>query len=129
MKTILITIGDGTSVTEAAKKMAERKIGSLLVTNAKNKIYGIVTDTDIVRRAVAQNRIDASVKDIMTSPLIGVSPDVDLSEAAKMMGAKHIKRIVVMKGNREVVGILSSRDIAELSPSLYELVAEKEHLR
>ena len=126
MKTILITIREDASVFDAAKKMAESGIGSLLVTDARNKIYGIVTDTDLVRRAIAAKKMDAKIKDLATAPLIGISPEADLSEAAKMMGAKKIKRLAVVKG-KDVVGILSSRDIAELSPSLYDLVAEKAH--
>lgn len=129
MKTTLVTIKDDATVFDAAKKMKENKVGSLIVLNSKNnKPYGIVTNDDIVWRCVAKKRMDCRVKDIASKPLLGTNPDADLRDAAKLMGSENVKRLVVFNGN-EVVGIISSKDIIAISPSLYDLIAEKSKVR
>lgn len=128
MKTELITIMDDASVFDAARKMTGERVGTLVVSDARKRLYGIVTDEDLVRKVLATNNLKARVKDVVSKPLIGVAADADLSEAAKLMGQKHIKRLVIQKG-RDIVGIVTARDIIELSPSLYDLIAEREHLK
>ncbi|MBI5229475.1 CBS domain-containing protein [Candidatus Micrarchaeota archaeon] len=129
MKTDLVTIGDDASVYEAAKKMKQKNVGSLVVYDAKTKKkYGIVTNDDIVKRAVAVKKMDVKIRNVTSKPLVGVQPEADLSEAAKLMGNENLKRLVVLKDDR-IVGIISSRDIIRISPSLYDLIAEKEHFR
>jgi len=128
MKTELITISDDASVFDCAKLMTDEKIGSLVVKDSKGKSYGLVTDEDLVRKAIAKNNLKAKVKEITSKPLIGIAADADLSEAARQMGLRHVKRLVVQKGH-EVVGIITARDIIELSPSLYDLIAERERIK
>ena len=129
MKTNLVTINDDADIFEAAGKMKQKSVGSLIVFDSKTKKqYGIVTNDDIVRRAVAVRKTDLKIRDIASKPLTGISPDADLSEAAKIMGNEDLKRLVVFKGDR-IVGIISTRDIIRISPSLYDLIAEKEHFR
>lgn len=128
MKTSLITISEEASVYDAAIKMKEKDVGTLLVTDAAKKIYGIITDEDLVKKAVAPRKMDARIKDIVSKPLLGISPEADISEAAKTMGLKNVKRLVVFKGSK-VAGIISEKDIVHISPSLYDLIAEKERLK
>jgi len=128
MKTSLITVSEDASVYEAAIKMKDKDVSCLLVTDAKGKIYALVTDADLVRNALATKKLSVKIKEIASKPLIGLEPDKDISEAAKLMGAKNIKRLVVFKGNN-VVGIISARDIVRISPSLYDLIAEKERVK
>ncbi len=129
MSTSLITISDADDVFKAANIMKEHDVGSLLVTNSKNQIHAIVTDTDIVHKAVAQKKLDVRVKDVASKPLVGVSPETDLRDAAKLMGEKNLKRLVVFKDRKQIVGIISERDIVRISPSLYDLIAERERLK
>ena len=130
MKTSLVTINDDSSIFEAAKLLAAKNVGSLLVRNKENKIYGILTDEDLVRRALAKDNLKAKISDIASKPLIGLTPDADLSEAARMMGAKRVKRLVVFKekSSAEPVGIISETDIVRISPSLYDLIAARERI-
>ena len=128
MKTELVTINEDASVFDAARKMTDEKVGSLVVGDSKGKLCGLVTDEDLVRKALAKNNLKAKVKELTSKPLIGVSAEADLSEAARLMGARHVKRLVVQKG-REIVGIITARDITELSPSLYDLIAERERIK
>lgn len=123
MKTALVTIDENASVFEAAKKMAENHIGSLLV-ESKGKIHGIVTDSDLVRKCLAKRKTDAKVSEVSSSPLLVLSPEADLSEAARLMGQKNVRRLAVSK-NGNIVGLISSSDIIRISPSLYDLIAQK----
>lgn len=124
MKTSLVTISDDAEVHEAAALMRDKDVGSLLVTDASKKIYGIVTERDLVVKALAGNKCGAQVKELACKPLKTISVDVDLSDAARQMGSKDIKRLVVTR-NGKIVGIISQKDIIRISPSLYDLIAEE----
>lgn len=126
MKTALVTIGENASVYEAARKMADNKVGSLLV-EKNGKVYGIVTDSDLVTKCLANKNVVCRMGDVASKPLVGINAEADLSAAARMMGQKKIRRLVVLKGGR-AVGIISSTDIIRISPSLYDLIAQKQVL-
>ncbi|OIO27692.1 histidine kinase [Candidatus Micrarchaeota archaeon CG_4_10_14_0_2_um_filter_60_11] len=128
MKTVLVTVGEDSSLKDAASRMKQSKVGSLLVTNKAGKIYAIITAEDIVTKAVASERLSEPVKAFASKPLVGIKVDADLRDAAKLMGEKNIKRLVVHKGDGSIAGILSERDIVRISPSLYDLIAEREKL-
>jgi len=128
MRTQLVTLTDSATAFDAAETMLKKDVGSLLVLDGKDKPYALITDEDLVRKVLAKRKMDARVKDVCSKPLNGVGPEVDIREAARLMGQKRIKRLVVFKG-KDVVGIISTRDIVDLSPSLYDLIAEREHVR
>ncbi len=127
MKTLLVTMDYNASVVEAAKVMKKKDVGSILVSDGK-KIGAIVTDEDIVRKAVATGDIDVKVRKIATKPLITIHPGADLVEAARQMAKKNVRRLVVLDSADRVVGMISQTDIMKLSPSLYDLIAEREHV-
>jgi len=126
MKTALVTIGEDASVFEAAKKMADHKIGSLLV-ETDGKINGIVTDSDLVKKCLATKNVNQKISEIASKHLVGIQPEADLSEAARIMGQRKVRRLAVQKSGR-VVGIISQSDIVRISPSLYDLIAQKQAL-
>jgi len=123
MKTNPVTIKPGVSVKEAAKIMKKRGIGNCIVVD--NKPVGIVTESDIIKKVVAEG-LDAGnvlVKDIMTTPIIVIDPYVNIEEAMKTMSKCKIRRLpVVEKG--KLVGIITQRDVIYLSPMLLELSRE-----
>ncbi len=124
MKTTLVTIDENASIYDAAALMKKKTVSGLIVTNANGEPSAVVTDADIVARAVAPKKMNAKVKDVASKPLIGIDAGRDISEAAKLMGSKDVKRLVVFK-QRKVAGIITVKDIIRISPSLYDLVAEK----
>jgi len=126
MKTTLITIDESASIFDTAKKMSDAKVGSLLV-EKNGKITGIITDSDLVRKCLAKKNTHCTVGEVATHPLVTIGPEMDLSEAARLMGTKKLRRLVVMQGNH-TVGIISSTDITKISPSLYDLIAQKQVL-
>ncbi len=129
MKTELVTIADSASVFEAAEVMTKNQVGCLVVANERGKIHALITDEDLVRKVLSKHRLDATVKDVASKPLIGLPPEADLTEAARLMGQRQIKRLVVFGAGKNVIGIISARDIVDLSPSLYDLIAERERIR
>lgn len=105
------SVGPGVSIVSAAKKMRTERIGSLLVKKGKT-LVGIVTDTDIVRRAVSTNKNlgKMTVEKIMTSPICTIEGSQSVDDAQDMMGDLGIRHLAVTKGG-EIVGVVSVRDL------------------
>lgn len=116
----LITVDENETIKDAAKKM--KRISSLLV-KRKNKIYGIITDTDIVKRVVAKG-LDpkkVKVKEVVSTPLITLDENEDVRKASYIMTKRGIKRIVVTRNGR-IVGIVTATDIARYVPDYFDLI-------
>ena len=105
------TVGPSVSIVSAAKKMKAARVGSLFVKKGK-KLVGIVTDTDIVRRAVAMSKPlgKLTVEKIMTSPICTIEGAQSVDEAQDMMGDLGVRHLAVTKSG-EVVGVVSVRDV------------------
>jgi len=105
------------TVIKAAEIMKEQNVGSVPVCDS-NRVVGMITDRDIALRIVAagKNADKQSVRDVMsTNPVIG-QPEMDVLDAAKIMGERQIRRLPVIEKNG-LVGIVSLGDLA-LEPSL-----------
>ncbi|HJT22387.1 MAG TPA: CBS domain-containing protein [Nitrospira sp.] len=107
----LVDIPAGTSAIEAAKLMKERKVGSVFV-RQEDRIVGIVTEPDIVRKVVGAERIPyyVPVEDIMSSPVIGIDIRRPITEAADLMEQHGTRHLAVLKSG-SIVGVLSVRDL------------------
>jgi CBS domain-containing protein len=123
----VITGKPNQNVIDAAKIMKKEDIGSVIICD-KKKPAGIVTREDIINKVLAVDVQPSKVllKDIMSSNLITTTPDSDISDAAKLMSKYKYERIpVVSMGN--LVGIISTREIAKVAPAALEIMTE--HLR
>lgn len=118
------TVKTDDTVHAAVKKMNKFDIGSVIVT-ASGRPVGIITDTSILRRIVGPRMDPATIwaKDIMTSPLITIDPNADLTEAAKLMAKNNINRLPVMEGGK-LVGLISSTDIVKANPTQLSILEE-----
>ena len=105
------TVGPGLSIVSAAKKMHAARVGSLFVKKGK-KLVGIVTDTDIVRRAVSTNKNlgKMTVEKIMTTPICTIEGNQSVDDAQDMMGDLGVRHLAVTQGG-EIVGVVSVRDL------------------
>jgi signal-transduction protein with cAMP-binding, CBS, and nucleotidyltransferase domain len=105
------TVGPDVSVVSAAKKMKTARVGSLFVKKGK-KLVGIVTDTDIVRRAVATSKplSKLTVEKIMTSPICTIEGSQPVDDAQDMMGDLGVRHLAVTQAG-EIVGVVSVRDV------------------
>ena len=105
------TVGPSVSIASAAKKMRTARVGSLFVKKGK-KLIGIVTDTDIVRRAVAMSKPlgKLTVEKIMTSPICTIEGSQTVDDAQDMMGDLGVRHLAVTQAG-EIVGVVSVRDV------------------
>jgi CBS domain-containing protein len=108
-----VTIDSDMTVEETARAMARSKRGCLLVMS-KGKITGIVTERDLVRKALSDGAqmLTERVATIMSSPLVVVNPDVTVEEAAKVMADNQVRRLPVVD-KTEMVGIITVTDLAK----------------
>lgn len=106
------TASISTSLREVGTIMRDGDLGAVPVVDG-GKLIGIVTDRDIVVRAIAEGK-DAStaVGEAMTTELFTVKTDDFVFEAVRMMGDKQIRRIPVVGADGELAGIISMADIA-----------------
>jgi len=120
----LITCFPNESVVNAAKKMSEYKVGSVLVVDRANpdRIIGILTEGDIVRRVVAKGLHPAEVKveDVMTRDPVVVDEDTPLHLVADLMREKNIGHVPVVDAAGRLKGIIAKSDIVRISPGLIE---------
>jgi CBS domain-containing protein len=120
----VITIDENSSVKEAAEVMNKFEIGCLIAVK-KGKAMGIITERDLLKRVVAdvKDAARAKVKDIMTSPLVVVEPNMELEDAVKLMFQMKIKKLPVVDGKR-LVGLVSLTDIARFQPQMIKILKQ-----
>lgn len=114
MQTSIETIGDGETLLAAGRRMAEKRIGSLLVSHT-GKLVGIVTESDMVRKALASN-LDAGLiraGSLMNHPVIDIDINRTIHDASELMAEKGIRHLAVTE-IRKIVGILSVRDLIRM---------------
>lgn len=104
------TINHDETVRRASQLMRDHKIGCLLV--IKDEVEGIVTETDLTRRVMAEgmNPEETSIERVMTTPILKVDAEVTLLDANDMMSEKGIRHLGVQK-NGKLVGLISVRDL------------------
>ncbi|HEX3245024.1 MAG TPA: CBS domain-containing protein [Chloroflexota bacterium] len=98
---------------EAAAKMDDLNVGPLPVCDGR-RLVGIVTDRDIVVRAISagQDPKSTRVRDVMTSDVVYEFEDQDVREATRRMKEDQIRRLVVLDSDKNLVGIVSLGDLA-----------------
>ena len=108
-----ISLPASASCRDAAKAMRDADIGAIVVENGEGA-WGIVTDRDVVVRAVADGKDPKKVKleDICTQGMTELSPDDGLDQAMQMMRDKAVRRLLVVDGSKPV-GIVSLGDLAQ----------------
>lgn len=107
----LVSVLHTASIMDAASLMRDRRIGSVFVERNK-EIIGIVTEADIVRRAVAVDHLPGfmTVSTIMSSPVLGIEGHRPITEAADLMERHRTRHLAVLERGA-IVGILSVRDL------------------
>jgi CBS domain-containing protein len=114
MTEIVLSVGPGHTLRQAAQAMWERRVGAALVVDPDAQGPGMITERDILRAiARGQDPDDQPVADHLTSQLTFAAPDWSLEEAAATMVRGGFRHLAVVEG-REIVGILSMRDIVRV---------------
>ena len=109
----VIRIHPDESVSVAARMLTRYNIGILPVCGNDGRLQGLVTDRDLVIRCLASGRSPAAtcVRDVMTSSVVTVQPDMDTVLAAGLMGSRQIRRLPVVE-NGKLCGMVSLGDLA-----------------
>ena len=132
MKRDVATVSPEATLVEAVEKLLDKPYSALPVVNAAGELVGIISDTDLLERGdmeislslgratdpeFARSLISRlrqngrTVADVMTPDPVTVGPTTSLSEAARAMGKKNLKRLPVVNADKQVVGMLSRFDI------------------
>ena len=113
MTPVPLVLPRNASVLDAAQAMADADIGPVLVVDDDQRLCGLVTDRDIVVRAVApRRRLDATrLGDVCTMEVATLSPSDTVRDAVRVMGEQAVRRVPVVESGRPV-GIVSIADLA-----------------
>ncbi len=119
-------VAPGTTLLEAAKRMRDKDIGSLLV-GEHDKIIGMVTDRDIACRGIARNLDPANtpVRKVMSERIFWCFDDQEIENAAHLMEKKKVRRLAVMNREKRMVGFLSVDDLAHRAHALSGAVLDQ----
>jgi CBS domain-containing protein len=108
----VVTVDHTMKVLDVCKLMGEKRIGSVLV-EKEGKVFGIFTERDLVSKVIPRNGLEDEVGKFASTPLITVSPDYSVKEAARIMADMKIRRLVIVNGEK-VVGIFTAADLAKV---------------
>jgi CBS domain-containing protein len=109
----VITVDTNASLEEISRIMKTNNIGVLPVKSG-DQVQGVITDRDIVVRAVAEGKNISKTKagEIISKSLLTCNEDDDVDIAAKQMADESVNRLLVLNGSRKVAGLLSLGDLA-----------------
>ena len=112
MTTSVVGVPESASLVEAARQMRFAEIGDVIVVNG-DRVAGIVTDRDIVLRALAEDRDPAAttVGDIASRDTVVVTPDQPASDAVRLMRERALRRLPVCEDGH-LVGVVTLGDLA-----------------
>lgn len=117
----VVSIGAEETAEVAARTLTQYNIGALPVCGSDGKLCGMVTDRDLVIRCMASGRLpaDTKIRDVMTSQVTSVKPDMDAGVAAHLMGKQQIRRLPVTE-NGKLCGVISLGDLANREESVMD---------
>jgi len=111
MSGVVLTVGPGHTLRDAARKMAEREVGAAVVIDDELPAPGVLSERDIlISLGRGEDPDTERVGDHFSDTVISAAPDWSLERAAMEMSRRHIRHLVVIEGG-ELAGILSMRDI------------------
>jgi CBS domain-containing protein len=112
------SITEEDNVALAAQMMRDLNVGALPVRNNENKMTGMITDRDIVVRAIADGKQPNStqIRMAMTDGVVSCPAEQSVEEAVALMEQHQIRRLVVLNESNQAVGILALGDVAVKAP-------------
>jgi len=110
----VVSVGPDASLFEIAEAMRDKDVGSVLVTEG-NEILGLVTDRDLVVRALAEHREGRTVKarDVMSNAVFCCTEDTPVEAVLDEMADEQVRRVPVLDGGRHLVGVVSLGDLSQ----------------
>ena len=113
MTDTVIRISPDENVAVAARMLTHYNIGALPVCGTNGSLWGVVTDRDMVTRCLASGRSAemTPVRDVMSGNPVWVTPETEVSEAARLMGTRQIRRLPVLEAGK-ICGMVSLGDLS-----------------
>ena len=99
------------TIQDAARIMRDEDTGAVPVCE-DGRVVGMVTDRDIVIRAIADADYEATMDDIITDDVVTITADMSTTAAAELMGEHQIRRLPVVDADENIIGIVSLGDLA-----------------
>jgi CBS domain-containing protein len=114
-----LEISPGVKVMEAVHQMVRAQVGAIAVT-AGGQIVGIFTERDLMKRVVYERRDPEAtlLGEVMTTPVVTVSDETSVAEAARIMRARHIRHLAVVDGDGNFLALVALRYL------LYDLMSD-----
>ncbi len=121
-----VTTDPSDSVTEVAKMMVDKGIGSVVITE-ENRPQGIICERDLLEKVISSDvkPSEVTAEDIMEKPLITIDPSADMLDAMRLMVKNEIGHLPVVDG-ADLVGIVTVQDVLEVTPKILEILPEHE---
>jgi CBS domain-containing protein len=114
MSKVVLTLGPGHTLRDAATQMTEKGVGAAVVIDEESPGPRMISERDILNSlGRGQDPDSERVADHMSATLIAAAPDWSLERAAMEMSRRHIRHLVVVEGS-EMIGVLSMRDIVRV---------------
>ena len=106
-------VGEQENIVAAARKMAELGVGALPICGQDNRLKGMLTDRDIVVKAIAQGRnpADCFAGELAQGKPVTIGADDDAAEILRTMGSHQVRRLPVIDGH-DLVGMVALADVA-----------------
>ena len=121
----VIRIGADETVEVAARTLAHYNIGALPVCGSDGRLQGLVTDRDLVTRCLAAGRSPSNTKvsQIMSGTVVGIPPDLETQDAARIMGRRQIRRLPVLE-NERLCGMVSLGDLTRAEADTQQALSQ-----
>jgi CBS-domain-containing membrane protein len=130
MTTDVVTVGPGTVYKEVVERLRDHRVSAVPVVDAERRVIGVVSEADLLLKEERPDRPrggplvhphgDAARAEarnaaaLMTSPAVTVGPEATLTEAARLMHRRHVKRLPVVDAEGRLVGIVSRADLIQV---------------
>jgi len=124
-----ITATKDSTLDQVAHLMKKHDVGSVLI-NEEKKIKGIVTEQDLVRKAITNHlKPGTKISEIMETKLITIRPEKDIYDAIVKMKDNDIRHLPVIDDKKKLVGLITMKDVLKIEPQLFELIVEMIELK
>ncbi|BFI76122.1 CBS domain-containing protein [Sulfurisphaera ohwakuensis] len=123
MKTQVISVTKDAKLSDIAKVMTEKNIGSVIVVDG-NKPVGIITERDIVKAIGKGKGLETKAEEFMTASLITIREDSPITGALALMRQFNIRHLPVVDDKGNLKGIISIRDITRAIDDMFETMGE-----
>ena len=108
------TVKESDTLENAAKIMAEKKIGSVIVVDVSNELKGIITESDLIRIIAKRGKdfFNLNAGGVMSKPLVTIIPSMNIDKVEKEMKRRNVKHLPVFASG-ELCGVVTSKDIVD----------------